>query len=175
MQPEDFKNIDFLKSGSPTQRAAWDCLESLNLLTQLKEFDPLLAGTIPIGLNIEGSDLDVLCCFKQADYFRSVVEELFSDKKGFTIKEKTLNQQRSIIASFFAQGFKIELFGQKTPTEKQPAWRHMIKEWELLNKYGDKLKSQVIALKRDGYATEEAFAIALNLKGDPYEAVLTAK
>ncbi|TVQ42444.1 MAG: DUF4269 domain-containing protein [Saprospirales bacterium] len=174
MKEEDFKNIDFLKTGNPLQVAAWECLYSLNLFEILKEFDPILAGTIPIGLNIEGSDLDVLCCFKEAIFFRSVVEELFFDKKDFTLKEKILKEKRSIIASFYEQGFKIELFGQKTPTVEQMAWKHMIKEWELLNKYGSELKSMVIDLKHKGFSTEHAFAIALDLHGDPYEAILFA-
>lgn len=65
-------------------------------------------------------------------------------------------------------GFEVEIFGQTTPTRSQFAYRHMIIEYNLLNKYGEAFRQQIIELKQEGYKTEPAFAIALDLTGNPY-------
>lgn len=69
-------------------------------------------------------------------------------------------------------GFEIEIFGQTIPTKQQFAYRHMMVEHNLLNKYGEVFRQQIIELKRQGHKTEPAFAIALNLTGDPYMELL---
>jgi len=48
----------------------------------------------------------------------------------------------------------------------------MIVEYKLLKQYGEELRKRIVSLKKQGYKTEPAFAIELNLAGDPYEALL---
>ena len=44
----------------------------------------------------------------------------------------------------------------------------MIIEYDLLNKYGETFRQQIIQLKRKGYKTEPAFCKALGIEGNPY-------
>ena len=48
----------------------------------------------------------------------------------------------------------------------------MMVEYQLLKEKGEGFKQQIIDLKKSGFKTEPAFAIALGLTGDPYEALL---
>jgi len=49
---------------------------------------------------------------------------------------------------------------------------HLIIEHKLLIKNGEDFRQQIIKLKRQGHKTEPAFAIALDLSGDPYMELL---
>jgi len=51
----------------------------------------------------------------------------------------------------------------------------MVTEYDILNHFGEDFRQQIIALKKAGYKTEPAFANILNLKGDPYTALLEFK
>lgn len=55
---------------------------------------------------------------------------------------------------------------------QQGAFRHLVAEFALLQRYGDDLRKRIRALKVGGMKTEPAFAHALGLDGDPYVALL---
>jgi hypothetical protein len=57
----DFTTIDYLKNGNAKQRRAYEVLTKHKLFEKLKYYPPILAGTIPIEIDIEGSDLDIIC------------------------------------------------------------------------------------------------------------------
>jgi hypothetical protein len=56
-----FDTIDYLKTGNARQQRAYDVLTNHRILAQLAPFSPVLVGTIPINIDIESSDLDVIC------------------------------------------------------------------------------------------------------------------
>ena len=51
----------------------------------------------------------------------------------------------------------------------------MIIEAEILEEKGEDFRQKIIELKKSGIKTEPAFAQLLNLKGDPYEALINFK
>ncbi|MGV2488720.1 UNVERIFIED_CONTAM: DUF4269 domain-containing protein, partial [Bacillus mycoides] len=59
----NFDNIEYLQHGNNRQRQAYSILTNNQILSKLKQFDPILVGTIPINIDIENSDLDIICCF----------------------------------------------------------------------------------------------------------------
>lgn len=163
---EKFDNIEYLKFGTERQKQAFFLLTEHEILSKLKAYSPILVGTIPINIDIENSDLDIICYWKDKDKFINTLKEAFRDQQDFKINENSLNN--SVIANFVLYDFEIEVFGQNIPTKEQFAYRHMIIENELLEKNGIDFRNQIIELKKQGYKTEPAFAVALELTGNPY-------
>ena len=168
----DFTNITYLKKGNQKQQAAYDLLVQYTIMDQLQQFDPVLVGTIPIGIDTDKSDLDIICCFNDQSAFEEHLQQAFGQHSQFNTYIVTHLQQLSVVANFYLANFEIEIFGQHIPTQKQYAYRHMIIEDRLLKKYGEAFRKQVIDLKTKGHKTEPAFALLLELQGDPYEALL---
>lgn len=167
----NFETIDYLQKGNYKQQQAYATLSDHKILSTLEAYDPILVGTIPINIDIESSDLDIICCFTDQEAFYNFVSDSFANKKNFTIRKK-FSATPAIVANFIVDDFEIEIFGQSIPTKQQLAYRHMLIEHSLLTKYGETLRQEIIQLKRQGYKTEPAFAKALNLTGDPYIALL---
>lgn len=165
---KDWRNLHYLLDGDVRQRQAHAVLEALDLFYFLRAYDPILAGTIPIGIYLPSSDLDIICHASQLQQFAQEVQGHFNTYLSFRLKEKLIRKEPSVIAYFEYGGFGIELFAQAIPTEKQFAFRHMVVEERLLQQHGPAFRQQVIALKRQGYKTEPAFARLLGLTGDPY-------
>ena len=47
--------------GTATQQAAYHTLEAFRVFPLPDPFDPMLAGIIPLDIDIPGSDLDMVC------------------------------------------------------------------------------------------------------------------
>lgn len=167
-----FDTLEYLATGSPRQQESYALLHGHQVFDKLTRYAPLLVGTIPIGIDVESSDLDIICCIKDEELFSADVKEAFSECQAFSLETAVINDVSSVIANFMIDGQLIEVFGQAVPVKEQNGYRHMIAEYELLRKHGEPLRQQVIQLKRQGLKTEPAFAQALGLAGDPYQALL---
>jgi len=141
----------------------------------LENFDPILVGTIPLSIDIEESDLDIVCHSPDFDCFTAILKSSFAHYDGFTIKQKLLHNTESLICRFNIENKLVEIVGQSVPSELQVAYRHMLIEYEILKHYGGDFKNSIIELKKSGMKTEPAFAKLLGLKGDPYQALLDYK
>ncbi|WP_035651831.1 DUF4269 domain-containing protein [Flavobacterium sp. ASV13] len=171
----DFSTIEYLKSGNERQILAYETLTKNKILEVLIEFDPILVGTIPINIDIENSDLDIICFWKNKNHFIEKVTSLFKNKSDFTIRETVINQHESIVGNFKLDDFEIEIFGQNIPTKNQNGYRHMIIEYQILESRDENFRQEIIKLKQNGYKTEPAFAKLLGLKNDPYIELLNYK
>lgn len=132
-----------------------------------------MVGTVPIGIDVSGSDLDVICEVDDFEEFAQVVERFYGQQPAFCLTHKKIRDRWCIVASFQGEHFPVELFGQAVPTQGQYAYRHMLVEHRLLEELGDAFRQQIVALKKAGYKTEPAFAKVLGLEGDPYEILLS--
>lgn len=171
----DFSNIEYLKTGNPKQIRAYKTLKQNKVMEALFEFDPILAGTIPINIDIENSDLDIICYWKNKTEFITAISSSFENKTDFKIRETIIDQHESIIANFKIEDFEIEIFGQNIPTKNQNAHKHMIIEHEILESKGENFRLEIIKLKQNGYKTEPAFGELLGLKINPYLELLEYK
>ena len=166
-----FKTIQYLQYGNDRQQKAYRLLNQYGIMQHLQPFSPLLAGTIPIGIDLEGSDLDVVCHWEHPTEFRQALE-VFSSCRGFYIKAKQVRGYETLIARFGLEGVPVEIFGQNRPAHRQEAFRHMLVEHRILQEKDADFKAAVIALKQQGLKTEAAFGKLLGLQGDPFKALL---
>lgn len=165
-----FFSIDYLQSGNERQQKAYQTLIKHRVMDRLKMFTPLLTGTIPIAIDIESSDLDVICCYKTEEEFKECLA-LFAAYPDYKIEEKRLDQNPTIIATFRLDDFPVEIFGQPIPVTDQLSYRHLIIENRILQWMGETFREHIIKLKKEGLKTEPAFAQLLKLSGNPYEAL----
>ncbi|MCD9576680.1 DUF4269 domain-containing protein [Flavobacterium soyae] len=171
----DFGNIEYLKTGNPKQIRIYETLKQNKVMEVLSEFDPILAGTIPINIDIENSDLDIICYWRNKAEFAFKISSSFENKTEFKIRETIIDQRESVIANFKIDDFEIEIFGQNIPSKNQNAYKHMIVEHEILESKGEKFRLEIIKLKQNGYKTEPAFGELLGLKTNPYLELLEYK
>ena len=168
----DFTNIKYLRRGNERQKRAYAELTKLSIFEHLQDFKPILTGTIPIGVDLPESDLDIICQCSNHLKFTETLNSLYSNKKNYQVRTSSWNDLESTIATFQSGEFEVEIFGQDCPTKNQNAYRHMIIEHRILNSEDDKFKAEIIQLKQEGLKTESAFARALGLHGNPYEELL---
>lgn len=57
----DLKSIEYLKTGNTRQKKAYTLLKELKIIEYLESYDPVITGTIPIGIDLPESDLDIIC------------------------------------------------------------------------------------------------------------------
>ena len=169
----NFTKIDYLKSGTDKQKRAYRALTENQILEKLKPFDPLLTGTIPLNIDIDTSDLDIICCLIDPVSFQRHLIDEFSRQQNFKIL--TPKHTGAVAAAFIVDGFLIEIFGQPIPTREQAAYRHMLVEQKILEEKGEVFRNQVVELKKQGYKTEPAFGKLLGLTGNAYEELLKLK
>ena len=171
----DFTTIDYLKNGNKKQKRVYEILTKHRILEKLKEYSPILAGTIPIEIDIEGSDLDIICEVDlrfQEDFLDDLMFSKFIPHDvEVKVEYPIINDEKCIVLNFILEEFPIEIFGQNKPTIEQNAYRHMIAEYKILQEKGENFKQKIIELKQKGIKTEPAFGMLLGLN-NPYEDLL---
>jgi hypothetical protein len=160
-----------LKNGNQRQQRALQAIEDLSILNVLIRFDPFPAGTIPLDVDINNSDIDILCFTKNLDDFKLTCLNGFSILKRFSLREKNISGTDTVICNFTFRKEIFELFCQDIPVQNQYGYRHFVVEHKLLNLGGDTVRNQIRNLKKKGIKTEPAFARCFSLEGDPYRAL----
>lgn len=167
----NWRDISYLSEGTPRQRSAYADLRESRVLERLVEFDPVLASTVSIDIDISSSDLDIICEMSDPDRFEAKLIDLFGGFRGFQIA-RVQREPIAVVASFFHGEWEYEVFGQPLPVERQNAFRHMEQTCRVVTRGGESWKHAIRVLKERGMKTEPAVAFILRLAGDPYEAVL---
>lgn len=170
--PTDWTDPAYLQQGTPRQQAAFAALESLGIWRALRPYTPVLVGTVPLDLDIPGSDLDVICEAHNLPVFERGVVAAFGRMRGFAVWRHENDDLPAVVATFRYRGWPVEVFGQSRPVTAQNAYRHMGVEARLLALAGEQARVAIRALKESGLKTEPAFARYFGLAGDPYQRLL---
>jgi len=152
-------------------RVAHDvALQRTGVLMLLAPYDPHVAGTPPLGLDLPDSDIDIVCEVRDFDAFAALLTEHFGDRPDFAVHARP--DLDAMIVRFRAWDWPFEIFGQTLPVAQQHGWRHFVIERRLLDLGGPTLTQAIMTLRHRGLKTEPAFAALLGLTGDPYAALL---
>ncbi len=168
-----FKDIKYLREGNKIQNLAFKTLQRSQIFNILSDYNPVLVGTVPLGIDIVDSDLDIICEVYNHDIFDKIVKKHYRTYNDFSINRQIIKGMVTSFSKFYYDEFIIEIFGQPKSVYKQNGYRHMVIEKRILNIVGKDVKKEIIKLKRSGINTEAAFAQCFELKGDPYEELLT--
>ena len=144
-----------------------EAIRRSGVLEALRDFDPHIAGTPPLGLDLPTSDIDILCHATDPDALLTSLWRAFSHRPEFRVWQWR-SAGRPIIASFNAEGWSFEVFGSAVPVEQQLGWRHYQIERRLLELGGRPFREAIMARRRLGAKTEPAFWDVLGGLGDPY-------
>lgn len=164
----DWKNISYLKTGNIRQRKVYEILMRTKILERLKEYSPIVVGTIPLGIDIPSSDLDVVCQLNDQEDIHDLVTKYYGHYDHFTI---TQMGEKAYAYNFWFDDCEIEIYASSVPTERSNSYRHLLIGSRLLQLYGEEFRKKIIQLKENGYRTEPAIAKLLNLQGEIYETI----
>jgi len=164
----NYTDIRNLETGSNKQKKAFQAINETRIFEILSDFNPFLAGTIPIDIDVDDSDLDIICETKDFGSFENLVKSHFAHCKGFSSYRFAARDKPSLVLKFISHDFKFEIFCQDTPVIDQYAVIHFLVEKKLLEAFGDDAKKKIRKLKEEGLKTEPAFAKYFNIPGDPY-------
>jgi len=171
----DFTNLSYLKSGNERQKRAYEVLEKYQVFEKLKPYSPVLAGTIPIEIDIENSDLDIICevdlKFEEVFLDDIAISRLMPGNTDVKVENIIIDGEKSIVLNFMLEEFPIEIFGQNKPSLEQNAYLHMLAEYKILKEKGEDFKYKIIELKKQGIKTEPAFGLLMGLE-NPYQDLL---
>lgn len=168
----NFLKLDYLVQGNDRQQRAYRVMQELQVMQRLAEYQPVLAGTIPLNIDIPASDLDIICEVYDAEVFALVLDRHFGTCDKYSRSGRVVAGVPRLVANFSYGGFWFEIFGQPLPVTKQNAYRHMIIEHRLLEIAGAQALQAIRQLKTKGLKTEPAFAEYFGLAGDPYQTLL---
>ena len=141
------------------------------VLERLAPFDPRIVGTLPLGLAVAGSDIDIVCHALDPNAFADIVWSHYQSADDFVIYRWTSGTQ-PVIAGFMWDGWPFELFGDRQPVEQQRGWIHFEVERRLLALDDGRLRRAVGSSRAGGLKTEPAFAAVLGISGDPFRGLL---
>lgn len=157
----------YLKEGTARQKLCYDILEKTRLFEILNEFSPVIVGTIPIEIDIPGSDMDVVCYVRDLERIKDVLRrhcliyDSFSDKMNEVV----------YVANFNCLELPVEIYAEERDSCLQNGYRHMMIEYRILKMAGEVFRNKVIELKMTGLKTEPAFGKLLDLK-EPFSDLL---
>src|SRR5690349_8436126 len=130
-----------------------EAVDRVGLGRHLRQWPWTLAGTPPLGIDVPGSDIDVVCCVEDRDEFAAVLWRDFKEFEGFQLWQ-WCGAEKPVIARFRAERWEFEIFGSPVPLQRQKAVRHFEIEKRLLDLAGDDFKAAVLAEKISGRKTE---------------------
>lgn len=163
----NWRNIAYLLEGNPKQQLSFEVLSELNIFNTLKNYNPILTGTIPINIDIDNSDLDIICQAHSPESIKSDVRKYYQKYPQF----KDRIESEIYIANFKYKNIDIEIYSASQPTSEQNAYIHMLIEYRILKIAGEEFRKKILELKKNGYKTEPAFGILLSLK-KPFEELI---
>ena len=164
-------DITYLKMGSDRQQAAFLTVVELDLFSVLADYDPLLTGALPVGLDLADSDLDIICCVEDFEEFHAVMHAVYGGYDEFTCTEMQVGNTATAVCSFRYSRFRVEITGQPIATREQDAHRRMTATARLLRLAGETALEEVRRLKGAGLKAELAVSAYFQLEGNPEEAL----
>lgn len=168
----DLLDLKTLSRGTERQKQAFQALQRLGIFELLKEHSPVIAGAVPIDIDLPESPLEVICSTDNLETFSEDINQHFRDCENFELRHTVVRNQPTVIASFTSYDFRVEIFAQGQSVFNQPTVILTLLEARLLAFAPKEAKDKIRALKKKGLSTEKAFAQTFKVEGDAEEELL---
>lgn len=153
-------------------KKVWNAIANSKILRDFKQNTPLVAGTFPLGIQTQASDVDVLLEANDLNAMDRKLRERFGQCLEFRVSREMIEGLESLIVNFIFDDVPFEVFVQNKETVRQTAYLHFLIEERLLKLGGEHLRQNILRTRALGLKTESAFAQVLKLEGDPHQAML---
>lgn len=150
----------------------WNAINRSDILNLFFENNPLIAGTFPLEIYAETSDLDIILEANDLNILNNSLVEHFGTCEDFKIINLEVDHKPTLICNFKFDGIPFEIFAQDRPSVQQTAYLHLLIEERLLKIGGETFKQKIKSARASGSKTESAFAELLGIKADPYKSLL---
>ncbi len=132
----DFKNIRYLKEGNPKQQKVYQLLNDFQIIEKLENYNPLVVGTIPIEIDLDDSDVDIILQTNDCNDLEKFLLDKFSYFRNFKMDRRMSDKQNILVCNFVIDQIPFEVYAENKPTHLQYGFLHMMKEFEILNQKG---------------------------------------
>ncbi len=132
---------------------------------------PALAGSLPLDLALESSDLDIITYASDLKIFGAILRREFGSLDGFQSARGIVLGVATLITKFHFQDEDYEIFTQSTLVPQQNAVIHLLVEERILSLGGAGFRDKIWTARRSGLKTEPAFGRVLGLE-EPYRELL---
>ena len=145
----DFSGTEYLRFGSAVQRRCYGVLSSHGIMESLAQYAPVLAGTFPLGIDVCGSDMDIVCRWT-GDFtsFGDEMSRLFAGYDDFSTGVS--GDGKAFLCRFTAGGIPVEIYACNMEPVRSNAYRHMLVEARVLRLLGGEFMRRVVELKEKG-------------------------
>lgn len=140
---------------------------NMALPTLLDGFNPALVGSYPVGLALEGSDLDYVCDAYDLEAFATTAIEAFGDLDNFTCEMKNMRGGASCVVTFESpNGYPVEIVAQPRPTGQNYGYLRMLVTARLVAFVGKSGQENLLKLKKGGASTDVALMTLFGIDED---------
>lgn len=146
---------------------AAEVLHQSGIMDSLAAYSPTVVSTLWVGLDIEGSDIDILCHYADQSSYVQAVESRCSDFSEY----QQQSRDDHVITRFNLADYPVEIYASNQAVTEQAGYIHFQVMKRLVELGGEQFQLAIRDLKRQGLKTEPAITHYLNISGDPYEEV----
>lgn len=156
----EWKDISYLKNGTPSQKSAFLCLNKLGIFDDLKSFSPTLVSTVCLDIDTATSDLNIICHAPCSAEFCRAVTLIYRDLDDFTITPL----EGATVCLFRFAGWEIEIYAQPLPVIKQCAYLHLCQTSRVLQFGARHLETPFGLLRKLGLRLSRLWRSVLDLQ-----------
>lgn len=153
-------------------KSIFHAVEESKILKAFKKYTPFIAGTFPLGVYTQHSDVDVLMCAENLDEVEQELRNEYGEFLAFETNRSVVDKVETLIVNFNFKSTPFEIFVQNRPVVQQTAFLHFQAEERLLKFGGEDFKKKVMSLRLKDFKTEPAFLQALEMQGDAFAELL---
>ncbi|MCX6125505.1 MAG: VOC family protein [Proteobacteria bacterium] len=161
------------------EHRAGSFLKESDLLQRLLPWDPVISGSVPLGVDVADSDIDVLLWHPDLKRAGSEISAALESLGRIEWTQEACRQGECLVGRLncgfpFESTFQfvIEFFVSNVSSFEQHSHLHLLAEYKILVQEGLGFREGIRKLKSTGLSTEQAFCQKLGIVGDPYEALL---